>query len=462
MGEDPVIQAIKRDIEELLVTKRTVTSGFSAAADLGANGQGVMEEIRWALNRAAEKAQVDMNRIPVRSLRPFWSPFITFFKRAVRKSTYWLYQPLFQQITNFNIAILDCLDRIALRLEEADRATQRPVLEENVAALQETQRQLAQKIELLEKAFQEWDAKTKQVLTEVATDKADLQREVIEAKQQVQDTLRELASLRRLVEDYRAEAAFLRAKLALALQYQRTGRWPVPQEEEGPGHALRPLQDPADTTWLYHAFEQQFRGPEELIKERQRAYLPDVQKAHEACGGYLLDLGAGRGEFLELCREAGIPAKGVDLNEAMISRCQEKGLEVERAEAISYLQSLPDESLCAVTAFQLVEHLAPSELWHLVQTALVKLKPGGVIILETVNPHSLAALQNFYLDLTHQRPIPAPTLRFLLEAAGFRRVAVRFSSPVPEALCLQGDDLNVAKLNDLLFGYQDYAVVGWR
>ncbi|WP_156896713.1 methyltransferase domain-containing protein [Desulfovirgula thermocuniculi] len=450
-SEDPVIQAIKRDIEELLSAKRAANSeafrGFLPE-------NGLEEQLRLSLEQVLSLATVDINRVPVRSLRPFWGPLITFFKRAVRKSTYWLYQPLFQQITSFNNTVVDLLWKITLHLEEARNSSLGEQVEALVTRLD--------KLEELKKVFEQWDTKLEQALTGVAADKADLQRELIEAKQQVQNALQELASLRRLVEDYRAEAVFLRAKLALALQYQRMGKWPLPREEEGPERALSPLQDPEDTTWLYHVFEQQFRGPEELIKERQRAYIPDVRKAYETCGGYLLDLGAGRGEFLELCREVGIPAKGVDSNEAMVSRCREKGLEVERADAIAHLQSLPDESLCAVTAFQLVEHLTPQELWHLVQMALVKLKPGGVIILETVNPHSLVALQNFWLDLTHQRPIPAPTLRFLLEVAGFRRVEVRFSSPVPEGARLQGDEPNIAKLNEPVFGYQDYAVVGWR
>ncbi|WP_338819163.1 hypothetical protein MTCOM_05940 [Moorella thermoacetica] len=448
MGEDPIIQAIKRDIEELLAAKRAVDPGLFAAANSGVNNQDILEEFRWALEQAAGLATVDINRVPVRSMRPVWGPIITLFKRAIRKSTYWLYQPLFQQITAYNKAVVDFINKIALHME---KATNHTPLEEKLESLLT---QLSLKIEAAEKVSEESFA-------EVTSDKADLQREVVEAKQRVQDALIELTSLRRLVEDYRAEAAFLRAKLALALQYQRTGKWPV-SREEGPEKTLRSLQDLEDTTWFYHAFEQQFRGSEELIKERQRAYIPEVRKAYDTCGGYVLDLGAGRGEFLELCREADIPAKGVDLNEAVVFRCREKGLEVERADAIAYLQSLPDESLCAVTAFQLVEHLTPQELWRLGQTVLVKLRPGGMVILETVNPHSLAALQNFYLDLTHQRPVPAPTLRFLLEAAGFRRVEVRFSSPVPEDLRLKGDDPSIVRLNELLFGFQDYAVVGWR
>ncbi len=475
--DDPIIQVIKRDIEELLVAKRARESMSFATNEPKTTNQDVLEEFRWLFEQAANLATVDINRIPVRSMRPIWGPIITFFKRAVRKSTYWLYQPLFQQISSFNSTVSDLLNKTILRV--AELTDLRQLVEDYLA-------------EALEKVSEQWDAKFRELLSEIAEEKANLRQELTDLRQLVEDYLaealekvseqwnakfrellseiaeekanlrQELTDLRQLVEDYRVEAAFLRAKLFLALQYQRTGKWPVLQGQERPGRALLPLQDVEDNAWLYHAFEQQFRGSEETIKERQRAYLSDVQKAYKRCGGYVLDLGAGRGEFLELCREAGIPAKGVDSNEAMVSRCREKGLEVERAEAIAYLQSLPDESLCAVTAFQLVEHLVPQELWHLVQVALIKLKPGGVIILETVNPHSLVALQNFYLDLTHQRPIPAPTLRFLLEAAGFQRVEVRFSSPVPEASCLQGDDPNVAKLNDLLFGYQDYAVVGWR
>jgi O-antigen chain-terminating methyltransferase len=140
----------------------------------------------------------------------------------------------------------------------------------------------------------------------------------------------------------------------------------------------------------------------------------------------------------------------------------QKGLQVEKADGLSLLNSISDESLCALTAFQVVEHLTPDQIWQFVQTALIKLKPGGVIILETVNPDSLFALKNFYLDLSHQKPVASPTLQFLLEAAGFKEVKVKFSSSVPEEIQLKGHDEATNKINDLLFGYQDYAVLGWR
>lgn len=472
MGEESVVQA--KDIGELLAAKRIANSGFSVTTDLAANGKGILKELQWALEQIADLATVDVRRIPVHSLRPFWGPIITFFKRAVRKSTYWLYQPLFQRITGFNMAVINLLYKIILSLEEVAKDTKYSLLEESWESLRtrlderekrqdEMNQRLSSKIEALEKFSKYCEDKLKEALAGVSDDKAELQREVIEVKQRVQDMFREFTSLRRLVEDYRAEAAFLRAKLALALHYKCTGSWPTSKEKglEQIPQLFEGLNSD-DTTWLYHAFEQQFRGPEKLIKERQHAYLPDVKKAYEVCGGYVLDLGAGRGEFLEICSEAGIPAIGVDLNEAMVNRCQEKGLEVKRADALAYLGTLPDESLSAVTAFQVVEHLEFEEIWRLVQTALVKLKPGGVLILETINPHNLASLMNFYLDFTHKRPIPAPTLRFLLEAVGFRGVEVRFSSPCSEEEKLQGEGEKTKKLNQVLFGPQDYAVLGWR
>jgi O-antigen chain-terminating methyltransferase len=172
-------------------------------------------------------------------------------------------------------------------------------------------------------------------------------------------------------------------------------------------------------------------------------------------------VGSGRGEFLELCREANIPAKGVDLNELMINRCREKGLSVERADGLEHLKSIPDESLCALTAFQVIEHLSPEQIRQLIQAALIKLKPGGVIILETVNPDYLFAFKYFSIDLTHQRPIHSLTLQFLLEAAGFRNLEVRLSGLVEDEIKImqEGD----SKENSLLVhGYLDYAVVGWR
>ncbi|NPV70657.1 MAG: methyltransferase domain-containing protein [Firmicutes bacterium] len=519
MGEDPVVEAIRRDIEELLAAKK---AGQLTSIEVSNPGSpGMMEEIQGWLDRAAGQSQVDINRVPVRSTRPFWGPLITIYKRLVRKSTYWLYQPLFGQIATFHSTLLEASARLGGWLEEtrnhartqsgtiaseleqfrtsvfahkaevenrvaetrgvvASLMDEQAQLKGAVASLMDEQARLkgavASQVDeqaqlkgavasLMDEQAQLKDgvSELQQCVASIAGDRTGLQREILEVtRAQAGNVLQELTSLRSQVEDYRTETAFLRAKMALAVQRLATSRLHVTTEVGLPKAAEVADAELQDEAWLYHAFEQYFRGPETLIRERQRAYLPDVQKAHAACRGSVLDVGAGRGEFLELCREAGIPAEGVDLNDAMVARCREKGLEVSRACGLSHLRSLPDESLCAVTAFQVVEHLRPAQLWQMVQAALVKIRPGGLLILETVNPHSLASLMDFYLDLTHERPVPAPTLRFLVEAAGFREVQVRFSSPCPEEGSLQGEEDSVKRLNVLLFGPQDYAVMGWR
>ena len=216
-------------------------------------------------------------------------------------------------------------------------------------------------------------------------------------------------------------------------------------------------------THFYLAFENRFRGPQEGVTKMQSQYLPDIEKAaQQSKGEYLLDVGCGRGEFLKLVEGYGIRAKGVDITQAMVEECRRKGLSAEHGDTLKYLESVRSDSLIGVTAFQVVEHVTHDYLVEFIKAAFSKTAPGGVIILETVNSDSLNSLRNFYLDLTHRNPIPAGTLQFLVEYAGFRDVRVHYSSPVPPESRLSGNDDNTRKLNDLLFGPQDYAIIGWK
>ncbi len=222
----------------------------------------------------------------------------------------------------------------------------------------------------------------------------------------------------------------------------------------------------------YLAFEDRHRGSREEIRQRQRAYLELVT------AGPVLDVGCGRGEFLELCREAKLEARGLDLDPAMVATCREAGLEVEQADALAYLGALPDGSLGAVFCAQVIEHLPPEGLIALVRLAHAKLRPGGVLICETPNPACLTVFSGaFYVDLTHVKPIHPQAAVFVFEAAGFREVEVRYVNPYPpemrlqpleplwymrryEEAFLQAINDNFARLNDLLWGAQDYAVIG--
>lgn len=143
-----------------------------------------------------------------------------------------------------------------------------------------------------------------------------------------------------------------------------------------------------------------------------------------------------------------------------MASCREAGLEVELGDAIALLAARPSAALGAVVAFQVVEHWTPEEIFRFLQEARRALAPGAVLIAETINSDSLSALRAFYLDPTHVRPVPAETLRFLAEAAGFSDIRIEYRSPVPAGERLKEASENDQRLNALLFGAQDYALIG--
>jgi SAM-dependent methyltransferase len=175
---------------------------------------------------------------------------------------------------------------------------------------------------------------------------------------------------------------------------------------------------------FYRLFEDRFRGSRELIQSRLEVYLPFVQPLLQFYpDGLVLDLGCGRGEWLELLTANGFKTIGVDLDSGMLEDCKERGLHVNKADAIAFIASLPNESQVIVSAFHVVEHIPFDQLRELVAHALRVLRPGGLLILETPNPENIVvATRSFYLDPTHTRPIPAELLGFVAEHAGFERV----------------------------------------
>jgi SAM-dependent methyltransferase len=231
--------------------------------------------------------------------------------------------------------------------------------------------------------------------------------------------------------------------------------------------AAQPNQDALPD---YFAFEARFRAPTEEVRERQRPYL-DVL----AGSAPLLDLGCGRGELLALLRDAGVEARGVDADADMVAFSRGEGLSVEQGDALAALEAVDDGSLGAVTALQLVEHLPPAVLLRLLALAAAKLRPGGLLLLETINPASPQALLNYFSDLTHAQPLVPATLELLVHEAGFADVEVRFLNPPAERLreieLPAGADWDGARaaleanrrlLDEALFAPLDYAVVARR
>lgn len=211
---------------------------------------------------------------------------------------------------------------------------------------------------------------------------------------------------------------------------------------------------------FYRAFEEKYRGSRDLIKSRLRAYLPFVNPLAEMeQGARTIDLGCGRGEWLELMTEAGFKPHGIDLDEGMLKGCTELGLSVEKVDAIAFLTALPNESQVIVSAFHFVEHISFEQLQTVVSESVRVLKPGGLLIMETPNPDNIVVSTcNFYLDPTHLRPIPPLLLSFLPEFHGFARVkTIGLQEP---AHLIESTSLT---LHDVLDGVSpDYAVIAQK
>ena len=182
----------------------------------------------------------------------------------------------------------------------------------------------------------------------------------------------------------------------------------------------------SDQNNFYKAFEDQHRGSREMIKSRLSVYLPFIQKIQAThSNASALDLGCGRGEWLELLQDNQFAASGIDLDDGMLSACRSRGLNVQTGDALVHLKSLPADSLSIVSGFHIAEHLSLDDLQTLIKEALRVLKPAGLLILEAPNTENLVVgTSSFYLDPTHQRPLPSALLNFLVGYLGFARTKV--------------------------------------
>ena len=320
---------------------------------------------------------------------------------------------------------------------------------------------------------------------ESVTDQYERHLEVLLARERRNDTA--VAALAAQHEELRAALSVVQhAAHGLKRQVEKlsagnpTSQIPDPKSQIASQGSRIPDPGPASQfddldSHKYVGFEDQFRGSPEEIRRRVEEYLPIFATAND-----VLDVGCGRGEFLELMRERGIRARGIDVNAAMVELCREKGLDVEAGDALTYLRGLPEGSLGGLFAAQVVEHLEPRYLAQLLDAAFDKLRPGAPIVLETINPACwFAFFESYIRDLTHVRPVHPDTLKYLLVATGFQRVEIKYRAPYPDSDKLQklaavGSqhgaivdlvetlNANVEKINQLLFTYLDYAAVGIR
>jgi len=217
----------------------------------------------------------------------------------------------------------------------------------------------------------------------------------------------------------------------------------------------------------YGTFENHFRGSRELILERQKEYLPYF--AGKKC---VVDLGCGRGEFLELMKQNGIPAVGVDLYQPFVEECVSMGFDVRRQDAVEYLRNC--DPVDGIFAAQLVEHLLIVQLLELCRLAYQKLKDGGCLILETPNPMSLSIFtHSFYIDPSHNKPVHPLTLQYYLQLAGFEKTEIlytensKFPVRIPALTGNQVENLeafndSMKQVDNYLFGSMDYAIIATK
>jgi SAM-dependent methyltransferase len=378
----------------------------------------------------------------------------TGWKRRVAGFVWRFLGPSLQKQQAFNGAVAECVTGnvggdLAAFIVGKDREVQR-VLSDGLSSVAD---ELAKRWESMVAREQRYEART---------------------ARQAQD----IAELRTTIASLQQLGHTLEREMQRVLATRTDGPAPFDSRE---ALATVPVASDSLASCKYVGFEDHFRGSAEQVRANLSDYVVDFRGVSD-----VLDVGCGRGEFLQLLREAGITARGVDLNHEMAESCRARGLDVAEADALGYVRALPDAALGGLFAAQVVEHLEPDTLLRLLDAAFAKLRPGARIVLETINPACWAAFFDSYIrDLTHVRPVHPDTLQYLLRATGFQQVEIRYRAPYPEEARLQtvappapapdapaaewtlrefGDTVNanVEKLNARLFTHLDYAAVGTR
>jgi len=382
-----------------------------------------LSQLRARLQRLKEECR-EIGRIPPRP--PGLRAALGAVGVAVMHRLMFWYAPALQRvigglIQTMDDALVSLQNNTALELERATTLSLENDLREQAESLQQFAEEQRQKEEDLNRRFEAADERQQL-----------LRREVLENAQR----------LVRLLEQVRRRQ---------------------PEQTEGEQPAPRPCacerEDRTALDPLYAALESEIRGTRVEVQERAKAYLPLMPRQ-----GPVLDLGCGRGEWLELLQREGIPARGVDGNRLMVAECRERHLQAEQGDALDYLARVPDGSLAAVTALRLVEQYSFAQLVRLMEEVARVLRPGGTAIFETPNPDNLlVACRDFYKDPGRRRPIPSEVLRFLVESRGLAPVQTLFLNSLDAPGRLPEDDGPVARrLNRYFYGPRDYAIVANR
>jgi 2-polyprenyl-3-methyl-5-hydroxy-6-metoxy-1,4-benzoquinol methylase len=480
------------DIGSILIELREKTRGSDAPKPTGQQAERCTGPASGG--EIAELSQYDILSAPFRSHRRILGKFIILMKNFARE----LLVQIFERQVKYNQAnsrvasvLTRNVDRLSrtvseihqqltgLRLElrqsygHSIETLESRIVNEHLSALHsELTQNYEQSIEALESKIVDQNHSTLQTLESKIVNEHLSALQVLESK----IVNEHISSLRReLTQSYEESIKPFQSKIAhelhglkcLVLDEQRRlailleeARKTLPDAawEEKTRQMVQERDHMLDSFYL--TLEDQFRGTREDIKRRLEVYLPYVTGRNSEEG--VLDIGCGRGEFLELLREKAVRAEGVDFNRVLVERCREMGLEVAEAEALAFLRQRKANSYAVVSAIHVVEHLPFRALIALLDEVLRVLRPGGLAIFETPNPENvLVGSVNFYTDPTHRKPLPSPLMQFLVEMRGFCHVEVLKLHPYPDHYKLDGSPL-ADRLNELLYGPQDYAVLAYK
>jgi SAM-dependent methyltransferase len=367
--------------------------------------------------------------------------------RSVKQAVIAGMRPVTSHQRPFNLQLLSAVDGLAAALDQVARATE--VQEQRTARVQASLATTDITVDDLVDGVR----RLSDVVAGLSEAVGDMRRTVAAAADGA-----ELASMRAELATMRSKQnlIFRTAREALALQGVQVDQLTELSRELTVGYEE-----------LYEDLEDAFRGTRNEVTAKLTPYLADVRATPGR--GPVIDVGCGRGEWLELLRDAQVEAYGIDVNKVVVDRCVERGLDVRVGDALVHLREIPEESARVITSFHVVEHLSLDTLVGLIDAALVALQPGGALIFETPNPTNVnVGASSFYLDPTHLKPLHPQFLEFLLLSRGFVEVDARYLNPAGGPV-LSADDLAspdtirnqqvVDRINWALSGPLDFGVV---
>ncbi len=448
---------------------------------------------------AADGAKFNNGYWVLYSNRKILGPVIVFIKRAIRKLLKiflgWYLFPIYGRQSFFNgkmvnVAALErellyslssqvaaSRDETRALQQELDAARQAAenYRDELAALSRKTGEQLSEERERIQELKSGFDALSREAKdlkkedTALRRETENLKKEDATLRQETEDLKKEDATLRRETEDLKKEDAALRQEA----EGLRKDIAALLEDSERVRDRLRRIENlPTDDDEFYHAFEERFRGTRDEIRERLKIYIPHI-KEHlpDWSKGRFIDVGSGRGEWLDVLKENGAADYiGVDLNARQNTVAESFGHKTVCEDCLQYLARQPDESVDLITSFQVIEHLCMSDLMELLRQSHRVLKKGGMILFETQNPANLiVGADTFYIDPSHKRPLDLRMMEFFVQWCGFKEVRIinANSHPYWSGLSLDGRDEkemdDIKKINDifwLIYGAMDYAVFG--